>query len=476
MKPIDPIKPHYTYRNLPDVFFKDQNPIFFNHASFSLFNDDLSTRLNLDKEALKTTDGLKFLLGQHDSLRPLSMAYAGHQYGNFTILGDGRAHLITEHYHEGTYYDIHLKGSGPTPYSRGFDGRATLRSALLEYLMSTALNALNIPTTETLAVIKTGDQINRIGLQDAAVLVRVAQSHLRVGTFEYAVYKDSDTYLKPLIDYAMKRHDKDLLDSKDNIILWYKRVIKRQAELVAKWQSVGFVHGVMNTDNMTISGETIDFGPCAFIDDYDLKSVYSSIDTYGRYAFGNQPYIASWNLAKLGQMILPLVSEDKPTAIKRIQEALDDFSVHFESHFYHLMTDKIGIEKVDKTSVSLVDQLLSLMEKLKLDYTETFLHLTYEDNRYMTINDRDFFIWKNQWLNRLKSEEDPIKRMQKANPIIIPRNILVKEILDEAVNKNDLTHLITYINHLKNPFNPLIPKRYRKPKTSKEAFVTYCGT
>jgi uncharacterized protein YdiU (UPF0061 family) len=474
MKPNFLFKPTYSYRSLPDVFYENTKPMRFNDATFLCYNHALSDALDINSKFFNTKEGLEFLLGQHESLTPLSMAYAGHQYGNFTILGDGRAHLITELIKDDIVYDIHLKGSGVTPYSRGFDGRATLRSALLEYLMSHALDALNIPTTKTLAVIKTGDQINRIGLREAAVLVRVAKSHLRVGTFEYAVYKDSDVYLKPLVDYAIKRHDKDLNDQDNRYLKWYKRIIKRQAELVAKWQSIGFVHGVMNTDNMTISGETIDFGPCAFIDTYDLKSVYSSIDHYGRYAYGNQPYIASWNLAKLGQMILPLIDIDKTRAVKAVSEALETFSNVFESHYYNLMTSKIGIETIDDASINLVDTLLGLMEKYKLDYTNTFIELT--DTKTLSLSNQETTLWLSKWTQRLKKEANPYQRMQAMNPFIIPRNDHVKTILDQASETGDLTDFNTYLSYLKNPFERSIPDVYRHPTEENESFVTYCGT
>ncbi|MFP4286751.1 MAG: protein adenylyltransferase SelO [Candidatus Izemoplasmataceae bacterium] len=468
--------PSYSYKKLPSIFYHDQTPLAFDQASYVLFNHDLARALKLNIDALKSEAGIKFILGHHETLTPLSMAYAGHQYGNFTLLGDGRAHLIMEHTINDKRYDIHLKGSGPTVYSRGFDGRATLRSALLEYMISTALDALNVPTTKALAVIQTGDKINRIGLKHAAILVRVAQSHLRVGTFEYAVYKGSDTYLKPLVDYAIKRHDDDLLSQSNLYIKWYKRVIKRQAKLIALWQSIGFVHGVMNTDNMTISGETIDFGPCAFIDQYDLKSVYSSIDTFGRYAYGNQPYIASWNLAKLGQMILPLVSEDKSDAIKKVQDALETFSSHFENTYYEIMGKKLGFHLKNKEDVALIDTLLSIMEKHQADYTETFVGLSYQEDTLALFKQDDFIKWKATWLARIKEEKLAYETMKKTNPVIIPRNHIVKKLLDQVSETLDFTSLKEYLHYLKNPYDITVPIDYRTKSPSNETFITYCGT
>lgn len=468
--------PRYTYRELPDIFYHNTRPLYFEHPSYLLFNDEVAASLKLSRDVLKTKAGLNFILGNDQTLKPISMAYAGHQYGQFTVLGDGRAHLVMEHQIKDALIDIHLKGSGPTPYSRGFDGRATLRSALLEYLMSHALDALNIPTTKALAVIKTGDQINRIGMKDAGILVRVAQSHLRVGTFEYAVYKDSDQYLKPLVEYAIKRHDKDLINQKDAVITWYDRVIKRQAELVAKWQAVGFVHGVMNTDNMAISGETIDFGPCAFIDTYNLNHVYSSIDAHGRYAYGNQPYMASWNLGKLGQMILPLVDSTKLGAIKKVKDALGRFTHYYDHHYYTLMAHKIGIQSYDSTTIKLIDDLLNIMNTHHLDYTETFVQLTYQDNPDFFPNEVAFNNWKHIWQDQFKDSHTSLELMKRVNPVIIPRNHIVKTVLDEASETLDLERFTQLLRYLKHPYDITVPKVFRASNKSKEPFVTYCGT
>ena len=470
---------HDSYRTLPKVFYHDQHPLVFENPSMILMNERLAKDLNLDINFLKTKMATQFLLGNTSNtlIRPLSMAYAGHQYGQFTILGDGRAHLLLEHLSDKGLYDLHLKGSGPTSFSRGFDGRATLRSALLEYLMSEAMVALNIPTTQSLAVIKTGDQINRIGLQDAAVLVRVAQSHLRVGTFEYAIYKKDHTALKALADYAIKRHDDDLIENDVRYLLWYKRVIQRQAKLIAHWQSVGFVHGVMNTDNMTISGETIDYGPCAFINQYDLSAVYSSIDTYGRYAYGNQPYIGSWNLATLGQMILPLIDENHQTAIKQVQDALGEFGHYFEQYYYSLMAKKLGFNTVDEPTINLIDQLLKLMADDKADYTETFVALTYQNYpKNSLFESTPFKAWETKWQSLLDKSAEGFILMRQTNPVVIPRNHLVKDALDKATENNDLKDYAALLEMLKNPFNLQVPEIYRRVPKDEKPFITYCGT
>ncbi|MFU8785998.1 MAG: protein adenylyltransferase SelO [Candidatus Izemoplasmataceae bacterium] len=468
-----------TYRTLPSIFYTDQVLIKFANPSLVLFNDALASNLKIDKIKLNSPDGCRFLLGQTalGIVKPLSMAYAGHQYAHFNILGDGRAHLLLEHLTDDGLVDVHLKGSGTTPYSRGFDGRATLRSALLEFLMSEAMHAMGVSTTRSLAVIKTGDKINRIGLQDAAVLVRTAMSHLRVGTFEYAVYKEDESALKSLADYAIKRHDPDLISSNDAYLTWYQRVIERQAKLIAHWQSIGFVHGVMNTDNMTISGETIDYGPCAFLDHFDLNAVYSSIDSNGRYAFGNQPYIGSWNLAKFGQMILPLIDSNHEIALKKVQHALEQFGYLFEDHYYKMMTKKLGISKMIDSDIPLVDDLLKLMQTYKVDYTETLVSLAFQDySSDEFFETHAFKTWDSVWKKRINSENNPFDLMKKHNPIIIPRNQIVKRILDHVMSNGNLEVYNDYLNVLRDPFNPDVSKKYREVPLLDTEFVTYCGT
>ncbi len=404
------------------------------------------------------------------------MAYAGHQYGHFTILGDGRACLLGEHVHHNNRYDIHLKGSGPTKYARGFDGKATLRSALLEYLFSEAMHALGVKTSRSLAVIKTHEKIKRMGEEDAAILVRMAKSHIRVGTFEYAAYKKDYMALKAITDYAIERHDSNLVNDPYKTTKWYASLVKRQAQLVAKWQSVGFVHGVMNTDNTTISGETIDYGPCAFIDRYDLKSVYSSIDVYGRYAFGQQPYIMSWNLAKLGEAILPLIHDDKSVAIEKVQAILKTFGNHFEEAYYHLMGYKLGVSKLKNNDKRLIDDLLKYMAEYKVDYTHFFYALSYGIEMDILKNPK-FQTWHRAFLKRIKDEKEPLKTMKKHNPLIIPRNHLVKKALDEAAYQDNFELFNELLKALQNPFNEnMVAKKFITPPEATYNHITYCGT
>ena len=451
----------------------------FPNPSYALFNNALSKTLNLDAGALNTNRGCRFLLNNgHDApLKPLAMAYAGHQYAHFTMLGDGRAHLLLEHESSEGLVDVHLKGSGPTPFSRGFDGRSTLRSALLEYLMSEAMHALGVPTTRSLAVINTGDAIDRIGPQDAAVLVRVAKSHLRVGTFEYAAHRGDNDALKALADFAIERHDADVSKSPDRYLMWYKRVIARQAALIAHWQAIGFVHGVMNTDNTAISGETIDYGPCAFIDRYDTKAVYSSIDVRGRYAYGNQPFIASWNLAKLGEAMLSLIDDDPNVARRKAHKALADFGPQFERHYRDHMGRKLGLASIKDGDDELIDTLLGLMKAHEADYTETFTALTTQRDAGGSLFDSsDYAAWKTRWSTRLQEEHAPFARMQAHNPVIIPRNHLVKSALDKAAHDGVFDDFMGLLEALRHPFDTNAPRAYRTVPKNNEPFVTYCGT
>lgn len=464
----------YTYTSLPNVFFSPSKPDIHKSLSLIYFNDGLAKDLSLNVSRLNTPEGIRFLAGQtiESSMHPYAMAYAGHQYGQFTNLGDGRAIMLGEHKTDNQRIDCHLKGAGATPYARGFDGKATLRSMLLEYVYSEALHALNIPTSRSLAVIKSDETIMRIGKQSRGLLLRTMQSHLRVGTIEYARRFEDLTHGKKLIDYAIERLDSDLVNEPNKIINFYANIIKRQAKLVASWQSVGFVHGVLNTDNTTLSGETIDFGPCAFLDDYDLNAVFSSIDYYGRYAFGRQPTMVSWNLAKLGEALLPFIDTNQTRALKRVQALLDTFKEHFASHFYTLMTQKIGLQSVDDNSIALVDEFLTIMQKNQMDYTYTFYRLTYDVETLIQEN-----LSLKDWVHKWRKHTIKTSLMQSVNPLAIPRNHRIKDALDRAVNTNDYTLLNEILIASQNPFTPnKVPNHLILPPKEKKPFVTYCGT
>ena len=345
-----------------------------------IFNDSLATSLGLDVQALKSEEGLAVLAGNRipEGALPLAQAYAGHQFGHFAMLGDGRAMLIGEQITPlGERFDIQLKGSGRTPYSRGGDGRAALGPMLREYIISEAMHALGIPTTRSLAVVTTGESIIRETDLPGAILTRVAASHLRFGTFQYVAKWGTDEELRSLADYALQRHFPEIEADESRYLALLQEVIKRQAALVAKWQLVGFIHGVMNTDNMTISGETIDYGPCAFMDTYDPATVFSSIDIQGRYAYGNQPNIVGWNLARFAETLIPLLHEDYAEGAKLAQDAISDFPEQYHSNWLTGMRAKLGLFNEEKQDESLIEDLLRMMEKYHADYTNTFRALTF---------------------------------------------------------------------------------------------------
>jgi len=399
------------------------------------------------------------------------------------MLGDGRAILLGEQLSEaGQIYDIQLKGSGPTRYSRGGDGRATLGPMLREYLISEAMHALGIPTTRGLAVVTTGEKIMRERPLPGAILTRVASSHLRVGTFQYALAWGSVEQLKTLANYAIQRHDPDVLKREEPYLKFLLRVIDRQAEVIAKWQLVGFVHGVMNTDNMTISGETIDYGPCAFLDRYDPKTVFSSIDHQGRYAYGNQPYIGKWNLTRFAETLLPLLHDDEDTAVKKAEEALATYDERFTEYFLNGMRRKLGLFTEHSGDADLIHDLLTLLEKNQVDFTNFFLQLTFDSFRDEPfVNKQLFKDWYNRWQKRLEAQEQSADQahelMKKHNPAIIPRNYYVEKALTAAVDDNDYTLFNEFSNALTHPYSHTDDQvKFSTTPETKVPYRTYCGT
>ncbi|MBS7345136.1 MAG: YdiU family protein, partial [Caryophanon sp.] len=411
----------------------------------------------------------------------IAQAYAGHQFGHFTMLGDGRALLLGEIETEQGITDVQLKGAGRTPFSRNGDGRAALGPMLREYIISEAMHALHIPTTRSLAVTITGEAVQRETLLEGAILTRTASSHLRVGTFEYARQLGEYRYLQALADYAIARHDADIADEDNKYVLFLRRVIDRQAQLLAKWQCIGFVHGVMNTDNMTISGETIDYGPCAFLDAYDLGAVFSSIDRQGRYAFGNQPKMAGWNIARLAESMLPLFSDDEQQAIAAAQEALDEFPVLFNRYWEEGMRRKIGLQTAQQGDRELIQQLLLAMQQHKADYTETFRALADGEELDNAFFESDaFFDWEMAWQKRLLDEDrsivDARRLMQQVNPIVIPRNHLVNTAIEAAEN-GDFSPVQELLRVLQTPYTLAHDDAaYGKGPEDDKPFITYCGT
>ncbi len=474
-----------SYITLPNQFFTKISPSPVSKPELLLFNTELAKGLNID---IDFDD--KKLLGEIFSgnnlpknVNPIAQSYAGHQFGHFSILGDGRAHLIGEHLSpSGQRFDIQLKGSGQTPYSRGGDGRAALGPMLREYLISESMHALHIPTTRSLAVVSTGETVMRSSLLDGAILTRVASSHLRVGTFEYARRMLDYDGLKQLADYAIERHYPDIASEENPYLGLLNGVIKRQATLIASWMHIGFIHGVMNTDNMTISGETIDYGPCAFIDIFSMEAVFSSIDSRGRYKFGSQAHAAQWNLVRLADSLLPLLDKDEKKAIKLAEKAIDDFSTIFNAAWISGMRNKLGLYGDELDDFSLVEKLLDWMQLSKVDYTKTFNDLSQESLPENEVyKSPDFQVWYGLWQARLTRNAKPLKSslsiMRKTNPIIIPSNYHVEASLKSAEN-GDIKPLLTFLQALRKPFdNSLLNKPYRDPNIPVDPnYQTFCGT
>lgn len=471
-----------TYQELPQFFYSSQNPSKVPSPNIALFNIELAKELGLQDifPDPNIFSGNKI----PEKTSPIAQAYAGHQFGHFTILGDGRAILLGEHITPlNNRVDIQLKGSGQTPYSRRGDGKATLGPMLREYIISEALCALGIPTTRSLAVTLTGENILREKMLPGAVLTRVASSHLRVGTFQFAAIANNLPALKNLADYAIKRHYPELKKQNSNNIYleFFQNVIRKQALLIAHWQSVGFIHGVMNTDNMSISGESIDFGPCAFMNSYDPRTVFSSIDTQGRYSFGNQPSMALWNLARLADSLLPLFNTNQTQAIDLAQKELCLFEDEFKQQWILLMSKKLGFIGPNKNNFTLIKQLLNIMLKNKADYVMTFIGILNDEILDESIKkDPDFKDWKLRWEERISSYSfsQVTDLMNKNNPLHIPRNHNVEIVLKAAVEKNDFEPVKKLLKGLNTPFNDTLEMKSfnQRPPDSDQYYKTYCGT
>lgn len=475
-----------SYARLPESFFTNTTPTPVQSPELVIFNTSLATSLGLTGQELQSNAGIQILAGNEipESASPLAQAYAGHQFGHLNMLGDGRAILLSEQITpQNERFDIQYKGSGRTPYSRGGDGRAGLGPMLREYIISEAMHALGIPTTRSLAVVTTGEKVIRETHQPGAILSRIAASHLRVGTFQYAAGIGEKENLRALADYAITRHYPEV-ESDDNKYLSFLRgVIKRQAELIAKWQLVGFIHGVMNTDNMTISGETIDYGPCAFMDTYDPATVFSSIDREGRYAYGNQPYIGGWNLARFAESLLPLLHEDQEQAVELAQDAIAEFIKIFHASWITGMRAKLGLFNEEEQDETLVDDLLSMMKNHKADYTNTFRALTSDNHEDTDLFDTaDFTQWNERWQARLGRQEESKdasqKLMQKSNPGVIPRNHRVEEALEAAVDNGNYSVMERLLEVLSNPYShsPEQIDYCALPADPDRPYQTFCGT
>ena len=475
----------HAYATLPASLHTAVEPTPVNAPRLVLFNAPLAISLGLDPAALENDTGAALFAGNilPPGASPLAQAYAGHQFGHFNQLGDGRALLLGEQRTpDGRLFDIQLKGPGPTPYSRRGDGRAALGPMLREYVISEAMHALGIPTTRSLAVAATGEDVWReAGALPGAVLTRVAASHVRVGTFAFAAAERDAAALGALIAHTLQRHYPDVAASEpaNPALALLEAVIERQAALLAQWMAVGFVHGVMNTDNMALSGETIDYGPCAFLDAYDPETVFSSIDRQGRYAYGNQPTIALWNLTRLAESILPLIDPEETPAVTQATAALNLFPVRYDHHWLALHRKKLGLFTAEPTDEALIKDLLTWMQQNRADFTHTFATLDPDS----TSHDADpvFAAWRKQWRARLDRQPDSAAESATLraahNPAVIPRNHLVESALDAATH-GDLGELTALLAALATPYDHLhTPAAYRAPPPADAPpYRTFCGT
>ncbi|CAH0529147.1 protein adenylyltransferase SelO [Vibrio hippocampi] len=479
------------YRELPE-FYHAQQAAYVPSPSLIKFNHELAQQLQIDLQGASEAQIAQAFSGNHllAGAQPLAQAYAGHQFGHYNPqLGDGRALLLGETLDvSGQRYDIQLKGSGTTPFSRRGDGKAALGPVLREYLFSEAMFALNVPTTRALSAVLSGESVWREQAKPGAILTRVASSHIRVGTFQFFAYNDQPEKVKQLADYVIARHFPDATQSSSPYLTLLKRVCEQQAKLVSQWQLIGFVHGVMNTDNTAICGETIDYGPCAFMDRYDPATVFSSIDSEGRYAYGNQPSIAQWNLARFAETILTLISEDEQQAVELATQTLHDFMQQYHDLWLTGMLAKLGITNQQEGDRQLIEQLLTLLKDHKVDYTQLFRSLSssLSDDQTVTqalFNDSQGWAhWRIKWQKRL--EHNPMSvdaratLMNQHNPIYIPRNHIVEQVIAAAEQQQDFEPFEQLLKVLQQPFVQQSGcEEFAQPAPEEFGpFRTFCGT
>ena len=474
-----------TYSKLPKSFLENIKPVPVKDPKLIILNKNLAEQLNLDFSKFSDTDLAQMFSGNSlpEGSETIAQAYAGHQFGHFTMLGDGRAVMLGEHLDkDNNRFDIQFKGSGRTSFSRSGDGRAVLGPMLREYIISEAMHALNIPTTRSLAVVSTGEEVIREQMLPGAILTRVASSHIRVGTFQYIAATQNADDLKTLFNYTIDRHYPEIKDSKTKALDLLNLLMQKQCELVINWMRVGFIHGVMNTDNMTVSGETIDYGPCAFMDYYHPQTVFSSIDQNGRYSYNNQPRITKWNLARFAECIIPLIDQDEQKAISIATETINNFEKLYEEKWLNMMRDKLGLFGEDGDDKHLIFELLTWMENNKADFTNTFCNLmdiqSIKDPIYQN---QEYLTWTAKWKKRLEKnntgKEKYLELMRSVNPIFIPRNHKVEEALKDA-SENKLETLNQLLEVIKYPYkdNGML-KDYQQPMSNENGnYKTFCGT
>lgn len=488
-----PLGFEHSYASLSSRFFVRVPPTTVADPKLVIFNRPLAEQLGLDPTAIESRAAALFSGNEvADDSTPIAMAYAGHQFGHFVPqLGDGRAILLGEiKDREGMLRDVQLKGSGRTPFSRSGDGRATLGPMLREYIISEAMHALGIPTTRSLAVVTTGEPVFREGPLPGAILTRVAASHIRVGTFEYFAARGDNDAIRELLNYVIARHYPEARDAEVPALAMLKAVSERQAKLIADWMGVGFIHGVMNTDNMAISGETIDYGPCAFMDSYDPKTVFSSIDRNGRYAYVNQPGIAQWNLARLAETLLPLLGSNEEQAVAVATEAVHAFIGRFDVYFLQRMRTKIGLSSEEDGDTELIKRLFAAMQAGQADFTLTFRRLAdvaeHPDQqgplRELFNGTSEIDGWLQEWAARLgrdaKTAQERAANMRRVNPELIPRNHRVQAVLDTAVESGDIEPFRRLLTALQRPYDhqPDAAEYTLPPPLSELPFQTFCGT
>jgi uncharacterized protein YdiU (UPF0061 family) len=474
-----------TYSKLPKSFLENIKPVPVKDPKLIILNKNLADQLNLDFSKFSDTDFAQMFSGNSlpEGSETIAQAYAGHQFGHFTMLGDGRAVMLGEHLDkENKRFDIQFKGSGRTSFSRSGDGRAVLGPMLREYIISEAMHALNIPTTRSLAVVSTGEEVVREQMLPGAILTRVASSHIRVGTFQYIAATQNADDLKTLFNYTIDRHYPEIKDSKTKALDLLNLLMQKQCELVINWMRVGFIHGVMNTDNMTVSGETIDYGPCAFMDHYHPQTVFSSIDQNGRYSYNNQPRITKWNLARFAECIIPLIDQDEQKAISIATETINNFEKLYEEKWLNMMRDKLGLFGEDRDDKHLIFELLTWMENNKADFTNTFCNLmdiqSIKDPIYQN---QEYLNWTAKWKKRLEKnntgKEKYLELMRSVNPIFIPRNHKVEEALKDA-SENKLETLNQLLEVIKYPYkdNGMLMDYQRPMSNENGEYKTFCGT
>ena len=481
-----------SYNGLPQEFFERINPVPVQDPQLIIFNDNLAKTLGIDES--KTRKQLAELFSGNvvpKGSSPIALVYAGHQFGHFVSeLGDGRAVLLGQiSTPEQKHYDIQLKGSGQTKFSRQGDGRAPLGPVIREYIVSEAMHALGIPSTRSLAAVTTGEKVYRETALPGGILTRIAESHIRVGTFEYFAAQNKIENLKTLAEYTIKRHFPLLKDSRNSYLSLLELVCDRQIELIAKWMGIGFIHGVMNTDNTSIVGETIDYGPCAFMDNYNPSTVFSSIDAHGRYAFGNQPSIAHWNMACFANCLAPLIDQDSDKAEEQAQEVINQFPNKMKVALMTVMCKKIGLKSTNSNSQETLQKLLSIMLDNESDYTLTFRYLSeIIKGKGNTLFKKQFLEhkqisnWLKEWTDLIKdqslSKKEIALSMESSNPVFIPRNHLVERAIEAAVENNDFSEMKTLLAILNRPYEEQSSYSdfMKPPKPHEVVHQTFCGT